>query len=648
MWHPRSSRRQQSSAAGGVEEKQNGQKKKLLKLKNPAKIWKNFKQQNQNQITEDEVDGCEEVLPQEQREEKLEEVSRRLIIREEELFGQDSPCEEEQDQLQRELEALRLKIWMAVHNTFNSSGEMELLKSAVVCIQQQEEQDRRWTECSEDKVPVWRPQKCLGTHGRLLQNMVESRLLKAAETDSGEADGLSSPLKQEVCHVGRQVKDDLLLVARTVVDCYPPKMDILNLYAGLYHQSFSARLNRLAAPGLGNDDCRYLLFWINHCYPIDILKHEDLEGKIKTACLGSLLQPDHLDRLEDQYLTQKEEKVKQWLNSALRKEEEGWLSGKTPELIDQYCFSPLAIDVIQVMSGSLTELSSVVRDQIKAHRLTAQLESFLYSYKRCLEEFMKGNHRNIRSVVKAQLVCEQQLRGYITGQTGSLSEKQRCCCLDTLTALKDCGYQCLICPILVQLKVGFSQLWTAAWIDGSLPVVDPLLDSLNHELSDLFDLKPACRQALLSVLHQDLVLRYVKRMMKTKAKTREQQIGGAKRMIDDAGKINDFFAEGGCKESMWLGEMLCTLAEILRLQDPGSLQLEMVSLARAFPDLSDAHVLALLSLKTGLSAADARSIRRSVEENRLSDVSTNQSPPFFSKVKVKWINNRISQMGLKT
>lgn len=40
----------------------------------------------------------------------------------------------------------------------------------------------------------------------------------------------------------------------------------------------------------------------------EILKHEELEGKIKMACLGSLLQRDHLERLENQYLTHKEVK----------------------------------------------------------------------------------------------------------------------------------------------------------------------------------------------------------------------------------------------------------------------------------------------------------------------------------------------------
>ncbi|XP_037607368.1 tumor necrosis factor alpha-induced protein 2-like isoform X3 [Sebastes umbrosus] len=636
---------ERTPSAGGVKENQEGERRKLPKLKNPAKFWKNRKQRPHINNA-DELD-CEEVPEQQQEEEKgqLEEESSRLIIREEQLFSQDSRSEEEEDQLQKDFEALNLQMWMAVHSTFNtsttsssSSEHLKVLRSAVASIQQQEEQDRRWAGCPEERVPVWRPQKCLSTHNTLLQNMVVSRLMKAAEEDCGEANRLSSPLKKEVCRMGKRVKEDLLTVVRTVQDCYPPQMDILNVYSGLFHQSFSARLTELAASELEQDDCSYLLFWINQYYPHEILNHEELKGKVKTACLGSLLLQDHLNRLEDQFLTHKEENVKLWLNTALTKEEESWLSGQKPELIDQCYFSPLAIDVIQLMNKPLTEFSCAITEQGKAHRITAHLESFFCSYKKCLEEFVKGNHNNAGSVIKAHLVCEQQFRVYITSETGSLSEQQRRRCLETLSALKDCGYRYFTCPIQIQLKVYFTQLWTSVWLDGSLPVVDSLLDSLNEQLTDLTDLKPACRQSLLCVLHQNLALQYVKRTMKTRARSSEQQVGGAQRMTEDARTINDFFNERGCSESLWLGEMLCSVAEVLRLQDPGSVQLEVVNLARTFPDFSDAHVSALLSLKTGLSAADVRSIRRSVEENRHLDVTTNESHPFFSKVKVKWIN----------
>lgn len=60
-----------------------------------------------------------------------------------------------------------------------------------------------------------------------------------------------------------------------------------------------------------DDNCCYQLFVSSSS---EILEHEELKGKIKTACLGSLLLPDQRNRLEDQYLTDKEVE-----NSMIRK-----------------------------------------------------------------------------------------------------------------------------------------------------------------------------------------------------------------------------------------------------------------------------------------------------------------------------------------
>uniref|UniRef100_A0A3Q2FZZ8 Tumor necrosis factor, alpha-induced protein 2b n=1 Tax=Cyprinodon variegatus TaxID=28743 RepID=A0A3Q2FZZ8_CYPVA len=285
--------------------------------------------------------------------EQLDEVTRRLIFREEELFSQDAPSEEEEDQLQKDFESLSVQIWMAVHDTFSPSAPSgEVLRNAVDSIQQQEKQDQRWRERPKEKVPVWRPQRWLSSHHKLLQKMVEVRLSEAAESDSADTQQLSSDVKRQVCRMGKRLKEDLLMVARKVKDCYPVTMDILNVYGALYHQTFSARLAALTAAGLDIDDCSYVLFWVNHYYPEEILKHPDLEGQIKTPCLGSLLLQDNLRALEEQYLLHKEEKIQLWLNTLLKKEEESWLGDKHPELIDSYYFSPLAIDIIQVRAGA--------------------------------------------------------------------------------------------------------------------------------------------------------------------------------------------------------------------------------------------------------------------------------------------------------
>lgn len=147
-------------------------------------------------LTEDQVDH-EEVSQQQQQ---LEEVSKKLIMREEQLFTQDLCSEEEEDQLLRDFEALRLQILMAVHRTFSSSSssKLDILRNAVVSIQQQEQQDQRWRECPGNRVPMWRPQRCLSAHNTLLRNMVETRLMEATEDNEGGPERLSSHLKREV------------------------------------------------------------------------------------------------------------------------------------------------------------------------------------------------------------------------------------------------------------------------------------------------------------------------------------------------------------------------------------------------------------------------------------------------------------------
>uniref|UniRef100_A0A096MG53 Tumor necrosis factor, alpha-induced protein 2b n=1 Tax=Poecilia formosa TaxID=48698 RepID=A0A096MG53_POEFO len=571
-------------------------------MKIPAKIWRHRKHKNQH--GDDQPDGGhEEEEEEQQEEERLDDLSRKLILREEELFTQDGRSEEEEDRLLKDFESLSVRVWMAIHSSFvttaTPAGRPDVLRSAVDTILQQETQDQRWTERPADSAPVWRPLRWLRTHNLLLQKMVEKQLKDAEENETGDTGQLSSVTKRQVCRLGKRVKEDLLTAAEAVRHCYPSRMDVLNIYGGLYHQAFAARLAQLCSSELDLDDCSYLLFWVNHYYPDEILKHKELDG-IKTACLGSLLQPDTLGRLEEQYLRS---------------------TKKT--------YFPLGTKIMQNLNINTLNIDQILLNFSGYFILLC----LCCSYRKSVEDLVKVNPSNLHPVLKATLVCEQQLRDYISGQAEGLAEEQKRRCLDTLSALRDCCYQCLTFPLHGKIKVFLSQLWTPPWVDGSLPVVDQLLSFLSQQLADLSDLKPACKQPLVCDLHQDLVAQYMKKTMKTRVKSRQQQVAGSERMVEDAKKMDGFFREQGCGSAPYLSETLCSVAEILRLQDPASVHLEVVDLARRFPDFSGAHVSALLSLKFGLSAADVRSIRASVEENRPLDASANQSPPFFSRVK---------------
>uniref|UniRef100_A0A8C6TFZ2 Uncharacterized protein n=1 Tax=Neogobius melanostomus TaxID=47308 RepID=A0A8C6TFZ2_9GOBI len=233
----------------------------------------------------------------------------------------------------------------------------------------------------------------------------------------------------------------------------------------------------------------------------------------------------------------------QWLGKALEKEEDLWRSAGS-ELIDGFHFSPLALDVMQVQDRPVHSFTNVI---------------FIY--------FLFQNAAAFRNFVQSQ----------------EMPAPQKQSCLDSLSALRDCGYCSLTSTIRTQLKPLLSRLWTPSWVSGTVPVLDQLLDFMSAELDQLQDLKPSCRQVTLS--HTlEVALRFVKNLLKSKKQSQEEQEGGASRMKADAHKLHTFFTDGAACD--WTTQILGQISEVLRLQDQDLIQLELTSLIRTCPDLS--------------------------------------------------------------
>lgn len=209
---------------------------------------------------------------------RLAEASRQLIMREDEIFCQNTGEEsddgdgraKERDQLQMDYEMFQVRLWMVIHETFQDKcgeGDLTTLRSAVASIIQEEEQDKRWLQPAEGQaVPDWRPRQCLVEHNNLLQKIVDVRINKAEDEENG-ADKLSTALKKQVCKIGKRVQADLLKVVKDVKECYPTELNICHIYTRLYHQAFSRRLHEFAQTSLDVEDCSYLLLWVNNYYP---------------------------------------------------------------------------------------------------------------------------------------------------------------------------------------------------------------------------------------------------------------------------------------------------------------------------------------------------------------------------------------------
>ncbi|XP_073672746.1 tumor necrosis factor alpha-induced protein 2-like [Garra rufa] len=542
-------------------------------------------------------------------------------------------AEDEEDKLNTDYEIFILRLRLIIHDSFSEDNK-ETLKSALISILKEEAQDRRWAEV--DQRPIWRPTRCRHIHDTSLKIIVEGRMKNADEKEN-KADNLSTSLKKEVCRMGKQVQEDLLRVVRNLRECYPPDFDICRTYAQLYHQAFSTRLQELVRSEISCEDCLYILSWIVEYYPKDVLKHKELEEHINSSSLGPLLPEEDLRRLEEQYFSYKENEVRKWLCTAFEKEEKKWIDGIEPELMDGYYFSNFAVDVLPLLDGAVKDVNTLLSCEGKAWNLLNQLDSFLLSHKTSLEELINKHKKqeNIYKILSATLVNIFQFRDYVRKPEHPLSEDTRTACLSTLADVQNICHKYFLSRIHTDLKPLYCKLWTQAWFAGHCEVVEELVKALENNMNNFKELKPDCREELLADLHGEVIVEYVRRMMKRKLKLKdeEQQEAAAEFLCDDSNKICSVFAKEGSREE-WLCQILPKLSEILKLQDPGSLQLEIVTLARDYPDISEQHVLALLNLKTNLSSSDLRKIKGCLSENR-GTLDTESSTSFFSKVVVK-------------
>uniref|UniRef100_A0A8C7G5U0 Tumor necrosis factor alpha-induced protein 2 n=1 Tax=Oncorhynchus kisutch TaxID=8019 RepID=A0A8C7G5U0_ONCKI len=536
---------------------------------------------------------------------RLSAAGQQLIDREEHLYGRISEVvqptterEKEKEQLARDRKGLLSHIDLAVKSSLSPDKDrLEALKSAVKAILQEEEQDRRWLK-QESKQPFWRPSECRRHHDTVIQSLVEECMVNA-ELPPKESNKLRSSLQRDICGKGRRLQEDLLMVVKDVKGCYPEDMDICNLYGKIYHQAFSAEMRKIAEYGLGMIDCSYLLHWVNVAYP-EILQNLELTKAINPEALGKLLTEELTTHLENQYLTHQETEVQTLINKVLNVEEQAWREGSVPELRDNCYFSPLAIDVIQFVHAAFESVETVLGDTSKVQMIACLLKDFLN-------------------------------RDYIVKKADLFPVDIKECCLSIVADMKNCGYRYLTSPIHKDLKSQYRSLGTPIWLEKK-HVFEKLLEGINKHTQDVTGLTDSCHQELLSQLHLEVTVEYVRRLLKRKIKLRdkEMQEQAARSVWEDGQRLNQLFTEAGSREE-WLSDILARIAEVLKLQDISSIQLEIVTLGQAYPDLSDVQVTALLSLKSNLSASAVKTIKKTLLDIQDS-TSSQDGPSFFSKV----------------
>ncbi|XP_020505357.1 tumor necrosis factor alpha-induced protein 2 isoform X1 [Labrus bergylta] len=565
------------------------------------------------------------------------EASRQLIEREERLFGEKIETDslthnaEEVDKLAVDYKNLKSLIFTTLRLSL-SPGEIsvEALTSAVKALNQVVDQDQQWKK-GNWPTPAWRHDDLKKLHESTLRSLVEDRMDNSTLPHADKRE--MSSFQVDVNSMGRQLKDDLLLVVEVVKRCYPPEQDICNFYAGLYHQTFSSRLRKIADFGLEDKDCTFLLRWVNEYYP-QILQKPELSCEINAEVLGKLLPEELLKPLEEQFLSKQQEELQTYIVRVLDEAEQRWRKGEEPTREDGCFVSHVAYDIIQLVHSMVSTAATIVGDIHKAQIITSQLKALLPSFQTFQNNVMKQNKPNSQPIIKANLGCIQQFMELFNKKHHLFQDDVRTKCLQILTDMKQSAHTYLLKPVHVVLKPKYYLLGTSDWLKKP-EVFETLLDSMEKEIQDLQGSIQSCHQELIGQLHQEVTAEYVKRLLKVKVKLkdREQQHKAYQKIKDNAESLQDLFGRMGSKED-WLNEILAKIAEVLKLQELPAIQMEVVSLGTSFPDLSEKHVSALLKLKTNVSKDNRKTVKDTLSDY-LKEIDNVASRPFFSKVQVK-------------
>ncbi|XP_032479769.1 tumor necrosis factor alpha-induced protein 2 [Phocoena sinus] len=508
----------------------------------------------------------------------------------------------------------------------------ERLRQALAVLAEQEREDRAAAAAGPgpSALAATRPRRWLQLWRRGVAQAAKERL---DQRPAAAAEGRTEA-ERAFLHMGRTVKEDLEAVVERLKPLFPAEFAVVAAYAESYHEHFAAQLADLAQFELSERDTYVLLVWVQNLYPNDVINSPKLAGELQGVRLGSLLSPKQIRLLEATFLSNQVASVKELMARALELESQRWTQDVAPQRLDGRCHSELAIDVIQIISQGQAKAESITLDlgaQMK-HMLLVELAAFLKSYQRAFDEFLERSKqlRNYRANVIANINNCLSFRMFVD-QKWQTPQDLPSHLLSPLEELKSRGVDTLLQSLFGVLKPLFKRFTQTRWA-APAQTLEEIISVVGERLPEFSELQDCFREELMEVVHLHLVKEYIVRLSKRRLvlKTAEQQQQLAGHILADAELIQRFCTQNG-SPATWLHRALPMLAEIIRLQDPSAIKIEVATYATWYPDFSKGHLSAVLAIKGNLSSSEFRAIRS------ILDIHTGAREPsksLFSLIKV--------------
>ncbi|XP_070631894.1 tumor necrosis factor alpha-induced protein 2-like isoform X2 [Bos indicus] len=479
-------------------------------------------------------------------------------------------------------------------------AEPERLRQALAVLAEQERQDHAAAAAAAGPpgcpgLAATRPRGWLQLWRDGVAQAAAERLSRRPAAD---AEGRTEA-ERAFLHMGRTMKEDLEAVVERLKPLFPADIRVVAAYAESYHAEFASQLAALTQFELCPRDTYMLLLWVQNLYPNDILNSPKLAPELQGVRLGTLLPPTQIQLLEARFLSNEVTRVRELMARALELESKSWTKDEAPLRLNSRCFSELAIHIIQIISQGQAKAESITLDlgtQIKP-LLLEELARFLRSYQRAFDGFLERCRqlRNYRANVIANINNCLPFRTSLEQQWQTPPDL-RSSLLRPLNELKSHGFDTLLQSLFGDLKPLFKRFTQTRWA-APQQTLEEIVSAVAERMPEFSELQDCFREELLEAVHLHLVKEYIARLCKRRLvlKTAEQQQQLAGHVQANAQLIQQFCTQNG-SPATWLHDALPRLAEIIRLQDPSAIKIEVASYATLYPDFRhplthlDAHL----------------------------------------------------------
>lgn len=422
------------------------------------------------------------------------------------------------------------------------------------------------------------------------------------------------------------ILEDLRVVKTLCGPCFPPWWNIVNTFVKMYHNSLSQHLKDIITSGLEGNEYVSLLAWIMNTYTgPELMKHPELNIELRD--IGPLLSSEMINDLQQRYLKNMCQNYEDWMKKTLETEKVDWWSGVLPEssTAEAYYHTAAPVIIYQMIDQNL-QVTKTISSNLTAQALILcieQVTKYGFMYRQAILEF-KSKHFEDRSRVPyfthhmitivnnclqfTELAQQIKQIYWVPNTSGDATIKFENL-LGHYQQLKNEAAAILLEESFLDLELHFQDLITSKWLQSSIPIAT-ICVTLEDYFQDYNHLSPKNFEYVIMEAQNLIAKRYISAMLQRKIsfKTYDECLTCTSKIITEADKLKNFFVKIAPKVGNYNSpfEIIKRLAEVLRCEDSEILSLDLHSLVEKYPDMTEDHLVRLLSLRGDIPRGEAR------------------------------------------